>query len=106
MPTLRRLPVSKGLAEPACHFGRERIDAPALCRINIRQSGCSQRRYLYWSSCCRGKAILNAFAKKLAAAAELGPEELSAIRVATSWPRHYAARKDIIREGDAPGPSS
>ncbi|WP_076070269.1 Crp/Fnr family transcriptional regulator [Sphingomonas montana] len=48
--------------------------------------------------------MLNRFVKKLSGLAVLGPNDVSAIEHATSRPRRFAPRKDLIREGDEPGP--
>jgi CRP-like cAMP-binding protein len=46
----------------------------------------------------------NRFIRKLAAIVPLTAEEVSALAAATAHPRKYAARSDLIREGDQPGP--
>lgn len=44
------------------------------------------------------------FFQKLHGLAELTADDAAALRSATSRPRRYAARQDLIREGDEPGP--
>jgi len=46
----------------------------------------------------------NRFVNKLDAFGALTPEARDALSVATSRPKKYAARRDLIREGDRPGP--
>jgi CRP-like cAMP-binding protein len=46
----------------------------------------------------------NRFVDKLSALADLTPDDVAALKAATSFERAYAARKDLIREGDEPGP--
>lgn len=46
----------------------------------------------------------NRFIKKLHNYAELGPETVQALEDATSSATKYAAKYDLIREGDRPGP--
>lgn len=46
----------------------------------------------------------NRFVNKLHAFGALTPEARDALSVATSRPKKYAARRDLIREGDRPGP--
>ena len=48
--------------------------------------------------------MANAFIDKLRSFAPLGKEEVAALASATDSPRLYAARQDLIREGDQPGP--
>jgi CRP-like cAMP-binding protein len=47
---------------------------------------------------------VNPFVKKLADLVDLEKGDVDALAVATSRARKYAPRKDLIREGDAPGP--
>lgn len=46
----------------------------------------------------------NRFVEKLAALAELSANDRRALEAATIRPRQYAAKHDLIREGDTPGP--
>jgi len=46
----------------------------------------------------------NPFVTKLGQLAELTEADKMALVAATSQPRHYVARQDLIREGDEPGP--
>lgn len=46
----------------------------------------------------------NRFVEKLAALTELSPDDRRALEEATIRPRQYAAKHDLIREGDTPGP--
>jgi CRP-like cAMP-binding protein len=46
----------------------------------------------------------NQFIKKLRGFAELSEEEVGALETATARSQQVAARKDLIREGDKPGP--
>lgn len=46
----------------------------------------------------------NRFIDKLNGFAKLSAQEVSALAAATSAPQDHAARKDLIREGDRPGP--
>lgn len=46
----------------------------------------------------------NRFVQKLSGLAKLTAEDAAALAVATLHPRRYAARQDLIREGDEPGP--
>ncbi len=46
----------------------------------------------------------NRFIAKLSGFGALSPAEAAALTEATSAPRQYAARHDLIREGDRPGP--
>ncbi len=46
----------------------------------------------------------NGFLRKLGKLAELTSEDVAALEKAMSQPRRHAARHDLIREGDAPGP--
>lgn len=48
--------------------------------------------------------MANPFVRKLKTFVELSHEETVAIERATVLPRRYAARQDLIREGDRPGP--
>lgn len=48
--------------------------------------------------------MANRFIDKLSGFAPLAAEEIAALAVATSNPRTIASRKDLIREGDRPGP--
>ncbi|MEG3162623.1 Crp/Fnr family transcriptional regulator [Sphingomonas sp. LB2R24] len=48
--------------------------------------------------------MINPFVKKLSGLAELTPGDVTSLEKATSRPRRYTARKDLIREGDEPGP--
>lgn len=48
--------------------------------------------------------MVNRFVQKLSGLAELTAEDAAALEAATAHPRRYAARKDLIREGDEPGP--
>ncbi len=48
--------------------------------------------------------MANPFVRKLKTFVELGHAETAAIERATALPRRYAARQDLIREGDRPGP--
>lgn len=46
----------------------------------------------------------NRFIEKLQGFGQLGPEDVAALADATSAPRAVSARRDLIREGDQPGP--
>ena len=46
----------------------------------------------------------NSFVSKLTRLAELTIDDVRALESATARPRRYAARQDLIREGDEPGP--
>ncbi len=46
----------------------------------------------------------NRFVEKLSGFAQLQPSSIDALLDATSRPRVYAPRRDLIREGDRPGP--
>ncbi len=46
----------------------------------------------------------NRFVKKLSRLAELTNADCAALERVTARPRHFAARQDLIREGDEPGP--
>lgn len=48
--------------------------------------------------------MINRFVNKLRGLAPLGADDVAAIEAATSRPRKYVARQDLIREGDEPGP--
>ncbi len=48
--------------------------------------------------------MTNRFIDKLRGFGSLGQEEVDALTAATSKPRKFPARKDLIREGDRPGP--
>ncbi|MEP9380360.1 Crp/Fnr family transcriptional regulator [Aquabacter sp. CN5-332] len=46
----------------------------------------------------------NRFIEKLAGFGQLGEDDIAALGAATSRPQQVAARRDLIREGDRPGP--
>ena len=48
--------------------------------------------------------MVNRFVQKLRGLAELTAGDAAAIEDATSRPRRYTAKQDLIREGDEPGP--
>lgn len=48
--------------------------------------------------------MANRFVQKLKGFADLSREEVAALEQATAHPRRLAARQDLIREGDRPGP--
>lgn len=48
--------------------------------------------------------MANRFIDKLCGFATLRDEDITALGAATARSRHYAARQDLIREGDRPGP--
>jgi CRP-like cAMP-binding protein len=48
--------------------------------------------------------MTNAFVRKLAALVDLTDDDVSTLIARTSQARHYDARRDLIREGDQPGP--
>ena len=48
--------------------------------------------------------MTNRFVEKLSGLAELTATDAAALVRATAFPRRYAARQDLIREGDEPGP--
>lgn len=48
--------------------------------------------------------MANRFVQKMSGMADLTPSDVAALEVATANPRRYPARKDLIREGDEPGP--
>lgn len=48
--------------------------------------------------------MANAFVRKLAALADLTAEDVKNLVASTSLVRNYPARRDLIREGDRPGP--
>ena len=53
---------------------------------------------------CDSDAVVNRFIKKLGSYVDLGEAEIASLEAATSRPREHAARHDLIREGDRPGP--
>ena len=48
--------------------------------------------------------MVNRFVDKLGSFASLSPGDRTALQAATSEPRRYAPKHDLIREGDQPGP--
>lgn len=48
--------------------------------------------------------MANRFVQKMSGMADLTAADVAALQVVTAQPRRYAARKDLIREGDEPGP--
>lgn len=48
--------------------------------------------------------MANRFIDKLSGFADLSDDDMAALTIATSDPRRFHARKDLIREGDRPGP--
>lgn len=48
--------------------------------------------------------MANRFIRKLSGFADLTAESTSALSAATAFPRKYAKKQDVIREGDRPGP--
>lgn len=48
--------------------------------------------------------MANRFVQKLQGFFPLSAEDVAAVVAATAHPRNYAARQDLIREGDEPGP--
>lgn len=48
--------------------------------------------------------MANQFVNRLTGLATLTPADVAALESATSRPRRYVARQDLIREGDEPGP--
>lgn len=48
--------------------------------------------------------MTNPFIQKLSNLAELSPDDVAALAQVTARPRGYAAKQDMIREGDRPGP--
>lgn len=48
--------------------------------------------------------MTNRFIEKLNGFSRLAPNEIKALATATASPRQYAAKHDLIREGDRPGP--
>jgi len=48
--------------------------------------------------------MVNAFVRKLSGLADLAEEDVATLVSSTSQTRHFAARRDLIREGDRPGP--
>jgi CRP-like cAMP-binding protein len=48
--------------------------------------------------------MANQFVRKLKGFADLTAEEVTALEVATAHPRRIAAKQDLIREGNPPGP--
>ena len=48
--------------------------------------------------------MANRFVEKLSGLAKLDSRDVAALEAATANPRRYAARQDLIREGDEPGP--
>ena len=48
--------------------------------------------------------MANRFVDKLSSYADLSEADVTALEAATSAPRSYAAKQDLIREGDQPGP--
>lgn len=48
--------------------------------------------------------MANRFVQKLSGLVDLSKEDVDALVTATSNPRRYGARQDLIREGDKPGP--
>lgn len=51
-----------------------------------------------------GALMANRFIEKLQNFGRVGPDEVAALAAATSAPRMVGARRDLIREGDQPGP--
>ncbi len=52
----------------------------------------------------RARAMTNRFIEKLRGLAELSSDGVRALELATSQPRAFRPREDLIREGDQPGP--
>ena len=48
--------------------------------------------------------MANSFVEKLSGLVDLGAGDIAVLEAATSRPRDYGAKQDIIREGDRPGP--
>ena len=48
--------------------------------------------------------MANRFVEKLSGLAELSARDVATLEAATAHPRRYGARRDLIREGDEPGP--
>lgn len=48
--------------------------------------------------------MANRFVQKLRNLADLSAGDVAALETATAHPREFAARQDLIREGDRPGP--
>ena len=48
--------------------------------------------------------MANRFVQKLSGLADLTDSDVAALEAATALPRRYAARRDLIREGDETGP--
>ena len=48
--------------------------------------------------------MTNRFIEKLNGFSRLTPAEIEVLAAATAGPHHYAAKHDLIREGDRPGP--
>ena len=48
--------------------------------------------------------MANAFVEKLTSLTDLDPADIAVLEAATARPRDYAAKQDMIREGDRPGP--
>ena len=48
--------------------------------------------------------MANTFVQKLTSLVELSTSDITALERATSRPRKYSAKQDMIREGDRPGP--
>jgi CRP-like cAMP-binding protein len=48
--------------------------------------------------------MINAFVRKLSGLADLAEDDVATLIASTSQVRQFAARRDLIREGDRPGP--
>jgi len=48
--------------------------------------------------------MVNAFVRKLSGLADLAEEDVATLVASTRQTRHFPARRDLIREGDRPGP--
>jgi CRP-like cAMP-binding protein len=59
---------------------------------------------VYFTEAAVNLCMANRFVKKLSGLAELAADDIMALRNATARTRKYAARQDLIREGDEPGP--
>ena len=53
---------------------------------------------------CVDIGMANRFVDKLGSFADLSKNDVAALQAATSAPRRYAPKQDLIREGDQPGP--
>ena len=63
-----------------------------------------QAQYVELVHFCTRGAMTNRFVEKLKGFTDLSATEVAVLEQATAHPRKLAARHDLIREGDRPGP--